>query len=289
MDGGQSFADTAIYYRRSANRGAMWSTASRLSPSPGFDSFPLLAQSVATLHLVFLRKSSTAQAASYYRRSTDGGLTWAPEVLLGSTKWWPGVAAAGSMVYVSLNTVYPDDAKNSLVLFRRSTDNGKTWEEPQQISTAPRRTGGRAEDPAIMANGDDVQIVWNDNRDFSPGKGMSVYSRRSSDRGKTWEKETALTRAPEFTYFPSIHLSGTHADVVYGDRQHGPYNIFHLHSSDRGKTWGRREQITKTSAGEFYPAIVRDGLNVHMTWFAKKSVSYLRSRDGGKTWAPSLL
>jgi hypothetical protein len=278
--------DSAIVYRRSENRGGTWSPPSRLSSRPGFDSFPLLARSGSTLHLAFLRKFGSTEAASYYRRSTDDGRTWEPEVLLGATKWWPGVAAAGSMVYVSLNTVYADDAKNSLVLFRRSTDNGKTWEEPQQISTAPRRTGGRAEDPAIMAAGDEVQLVWNDNRDFLAGKGMAVYSRRSSDRGKTWEKEMALTRAPEFTYFPSVFLSGMHADVVYGDRQSGPYNIFHMHSSDRGKTWSEREQITKTSAGELYPAIVRDGRNIHMTWFAKNGVSYLRSCDGGKAWDP---
>src|SRR5262249_24539918 len=76
--------------------------------------------------------------------------------------------------------------------------------------------------------------------------------------------------------------------------QSGPFDIFRLHSSDRGKTWGPREQITNTAAGktaagntgagEFYPAIVRNGANVHLTWFAKSGVSYRRSRDGGKTW-----
>ena len=38
------------------------------------------------------------------------------------------------MVYVSLNTVYADDAKNSVVYFRRSADNGTTWDAQQQIS-----------------------------------------------------------------------------------------------------------------------------------------------------------
>ncbi len=279
-------ADSSIHYRRSTDQGATWSDDFRISPTPGFDSFPLLAQSGMTLHLVFQRKNGTPQAASYYKRSTDGGVTWESDVLLGSTKFWPGVAAAGSMVYVSLNTVHEDEPRNSVVSFRRSTDNGKTWEDPQLISTALRRVGGRAEDPAIMADGKNVQIVWNDNRDAVPGKGMAVYYRRSSDEGKTWGRETALTRAPEYTYCPSIFLTGRHADVVYADRQSGHYNIFHMHSADLGETWSEKKQLTRTSGSEVYPAIVRDGPNVHLAWFSRDGISYLRSRDGGKGWDP---
>jgi hypothetical protein len=277
---------STIHYRRSTDQGATWNDAVRISPTPGFDSFPLLAQSGTTLHLVFLRKSGTPQAASYYKRSTDGGVTWESEVLLGSSKFWPGVAAAGSMVYVSLNTVYEDEPKSSVVYFRRSTDNGKTWEDQQLISTSPRRAGGRAEDPALMAEGKNVQLVWNDNRDSVPGKGMAVYYRRSSDGGKTWGRETALTRAPEYTYCPSIYLTGLHADVVYADRQSGHYNIYHVHSPDLGETWSEKKQLTKTLIGEAYPAIVRDGPNVHLAWFSKEGISYLRSRDEGKGWDP---
>jgi hypothetical protein len=279
-------ADSAIHYRRSVDRGATWSDRVRISPTPGFDSFPLLANSGEALHLVFLRKSGTPQAASYYKRSPDGGATWEPDVLLGPTKWWPGVAAAGSMVYVSLNTVAEDEAKNSVVYLRRSTDGGKTWEDRQLISTAPPRAGGRAEDPAIMADGKTVQLVWNDNRDAAPGKGMAVYYRSSSDQGKTWGRETALTRAPAYTYCPSIYLTGSHTDVVFADRQGGRFDVYHMHSTDLGATWGEKTQVTKTSVGELYPAVVRDGPNVHMAWFSKEGISYRRSRDAGKSWDP---
>jgi hypothetical protein len=276
--------DSAIHYQRSTDQGASWSDDIRISPTPGSDSFPLLAQSGTTLHLVFLRKNGTPQAASYYKRSTDGGMTWDSDVLLGSTKFWPGVAAAGERVYVSLNTVYEDEPRSSVVYFRRSTDNGKTWEDQQLISTAPRRAGGRAEDPAISADGKNVQLVWNDNRDSAPGKGMAVYCRRSSDGGKTWGRESALTRAPEYTYCPSISLAGSHADVVYADRQSGRYDIYHIHSPDLGETWSEKKQMTRTTVGELYPAVVRDGPNVHLTWFSRDGISYLRSRDGGTGW-----
>lgn len=280
--------DHALHYRRSADRGATWSDNVRISPTPGADSFPLLASSGTTLHLVFLRKNGTPEAASYYKRSTDGGMTWEPDVLLGATKWWPGVAAAGSMVYVALNTVYDDEPKNSVVYFRRSSDGGTTWEDRQLISTAPRRAGGRAEDPAIMADGANVQLVWNDNRDAVPGKGMAVYYRSSADKGTTWGRETALTRAPEYTYCPSIYLTGASADAVFADRQSGHYEIYHMHSPDSGATWGDKKQMSKGAVGAAYPAIVRDGSKVHMAWFSKEGISYVRSRDGGKNWDPAV-
>jgi len=90
--------DHAIYYKRSTDKGANWGADTRISPTPGADSFPLLAHSGDTLHLVFFRNNRTPQAASYYKRSLDGGLTWEPDVLLGETMFWPGLAAAGSSV-----------------------------------------------------------------------------------------------------------------------------------------------------------------------------------------------
>lgn len=274
----------AIYYRHSNDKGATWGPDTRISASPSADTFPLLARSGAILHLTFLRGFGTPQSASYYRRSTDGGKTWEPEVLLGNTKWWPGLATAGDMVYVSLNTVFADDAKNSAVYFRRSADKGATWEPQQQISTAPRRTGGRSEDPAIVADGKYVHLVWNDNRDADPGKGMAVYYRRSADMGKTWEAETALTHGPDYTYFPTINLAGANVDIAYGDRQTGHYEIFHQHSADFGATWKVKEQISKPPTGGFYPAIVRAGDNVHMVWMSKEGIMYRHSGDGGATW-----
>lgn len=279
--------DRAIYFRRSTDNGATWSEQARISPPGVNDSFPLIAISGSTLHLTFLRNSGLADSASYYRRSTDGGQTWGDEILLGKTKWWSGLAAAGANVYVTLNTVYPDDEKNSVVYFRRSTDNGSTWSPQQPLSQAPRRTDGRSEDPAIAADGKNVHVVWNDNRDAEPRKGMSVYYRRSKDAGATWEPEVALTRAPAFTYFPNISLNGSHVDIAYGDRQASRrYDIFHLHSADFGSVWQPAEQITHTTDGELYPAIIRDGAYVHLTWIGKQGILYQCSTDAGATWQP---
>lgn len=275
---------SAIYYKRSLDGGSAWGPDTRISGTPGHDSFPLLAFSSATLHLVFMRNDGTSPTASYYKRSTDGGQTWGPDVYLGDTKWWPGVAASGSMVYVSLNTRLPDG--NSEVYFRRSTDGGTTWEATQRISNAP----GRSEDPGIMASGPYVHLVWNDNRATSTGGGMAVYTRRSLDWGATWDPETALTKAPAYTYFPMVYLNGSHVDIAFGDRRTGIYDIYYLHSPDYGTNWGPAQQITATPTQDFYPAVARDGQNVHLAWTTglagSGEIIYQHSGDGGATWDP---
>jgi hypothetical protein len=268
----------AIYYKRSTDDGLTWGPDTRVSGTPAADSFPLLALSGSTVHLVFLRSNGAPQAASFYKRSPDGGDTWEPDVFLGSTKWWPGVAAAGPMVYVSLNTSVT--SSNSEVYFRRSTNNGTTWEPQQQISNA----NGRSEDPAIAATGNRVHLVWNDNRDGT----MEVYYRRSTNQGLTWDAETSLTHVPDNTYMPTIYLSGLHADVAYGNRKSGQFQVYHLHSGDGGSTWGADQQITETTNTGFYPAIARDGLNVHVAWteMAGAPVKYRHSGNGGASWEP---
>lgn len=274
--------ESVLYFKRSLDAGQTWSTDTRLSPPAASDSFALIAFSTPTLHLVFLRDNGTTAAASMYKRSIDGGLTWSSDVSLGYTKWWPGVAAVGSNVYVSMNT---DIGGNSEVFFRRSIDGGLTWQAQQQLSNAP----GRSEDPAITAAGTYVHVGWNDNRDTSNTGGMAYYYRRSADAGATWGLETAMTHSPENTYCPGIFATGTDLDIAYADRQSGFFNIYHDHSANSGTIWEAKQQLTTTTIGELYPCILRSGQNVHMACWAGLSpsgVHYRHSGDGGTTWDP---
>ena len=253
----------AIFYKRSLDGGVTWGPDTKISAPSGHDSFPLLAVSGNYVHVVYLENGDTPQAASYYKRSTDGGNTWGPSVFLATTTWWGSVAAVGSNVYIDMET--KSTPTNSNVFFIRSTDNGNTWSAQTQISN---KANGRSEDPAIAAEGSSVDLVWNDSRDTYPGKGMAVYYRHSSDSGVTWGPETALTHAPAFTYFPSIFLNGPNVDVPYGTRQgaSGVYQLGYQNSTNLGSTWTTPQQLTNTTAGIMYPSVVRDGSNVHLVW-----------------------
>src|SRR6185295_851350 len=179
----------AIYYRHSPDAGVTWNTAIPITDTTGTAIFPAIAVSGSTIHVVWL-DSSLGVPASFYKRSLDGGNTWGPAVCLdSSTKFWPGVATSGSMVFVTLNKEIV--IGNTEVFLRRSIDNGVTWEAEQQISNA----FGRSEDPAIAAQGSYIHLSWNDKRSGI----MNIYYRRSSDAGVTWGPETQLTTTDSYT------------------------------------------------------------------------------------------
>ena len=269
---------SAIFYKRSSDRGTTWGADTRISGIPGTADFPSLAQSGSTLHLVW-RDSRGGQYASYYKRSLDGGRTWGSDVSLGYEHWWPSVAAVGPMVFVALNDNL--DSTNSEVFFRRSTDNGTSWEPAQRISNAV----GRSEDPCISAEGSRVHIAWNEFRDGN----CEVYTRRSSDQGVTWGLETRLTYAPNHSYSPDIVVSDSIVDVAWEDRRTGDYDIYRIRSTDLGLTWGTEQRLTSDTATSAYPAFVLSGSNIHLVWFNfGGGIFYLRSTDNGASWDPAV-
>jgi hypothetical protein len=271
--------DSAIFYKHSNDGGVTWGANTRLTDDPGSADFASLAVSGSTVHVAF-RDKRAGESGSYYKRSLDGGNTWGPDVFQGKTTFWPSIAATGSTVYMALNN---DIGNNTEVFCVRSTDNGTSWDPVQRISNAP----GRSEDPAIAASGNNVQLVWNDNRTGI----MQMFYRRSADRGVTWGPETQLSQAAAFAYMPMLYLNNSDVDVVRGNRrtigEKSTFDIHHLHSVDLGSTWGPEERLTDTAVGSAYPVIARDGKNVHVVWFGG-GLFYLHSGDGGATWDPVL-
>jgi hypothetical protein len=270
--------DRAIYYRRSIDSGVTWGAAARLTSQTGQAAFPALACVGSSLHLVY-RDTHGPKNVSFYKRSLDGGDTWEPDVVLDSAYWWPTVTASGPMVYVALNdTFIRNDTSNSEVYFRRSRDNGATWGTIQRISNA----AGRSEDPAIATDGAHVYFAWNDNRTGI----MQTWFRRSSDSGATWEAERQLTNSTAFAYSPMVRVYGPDIYIPWEDRRNsGNFDIYLIHSSDFGATWGTEQRLTSDADASGYPDIVRDGQNLHIVWQNMPGgMYYMHSGNAGATW-----
>lgn len=266
----------AIYYRHSLDSGITWNTAAPITDTTGSATFPAIAVNGLTVHVVWL-DTLLGVPASFYKRSLDGGNTWEAAVCLDSnTKFWPGVATSGSMVFVTLNKELV--ANNTEVFFRRSIDNGITWETEQQLSNA----NGRSEDPAIAAQGSYVHLSWNDNRNGP----MEIYYRRSADGGSTWGLETQLTTTD--SYSSMVSLDGASTDVPYGSTSGGNFDVWFTQSSDTGTTFAASQKLTNELVPQAYPFMIRRGPNIHLVYFQfGSSAWYLHSDNGGATWDSS--
>ncbi|MEI6749029.1 MAG: exo-alpha-sialidase [Bacteroidota bacterium] len=90
-----------IYYKRSTDGGLTWSADTRLTTDPANAMFPCLAVSASTVHIVWIDPRNTPNVQIFYKRSTDGGLSWETDLQLSSSSLstYPSVAVSGSVVH----------------------------------------------------------------------------------------------------------------------------------------------------------------------------------------------
>ncbi|MFH1050343.1 MAG: sialidase family protein, partial [bacterium] len=224
----------------------------------------------------------------YYKRSIDGGLTWEPDVAL--TKDFgksdrPSIDVSGAMVHVVWED-YRDD-KNIELYYRRSTDNGVTWEPEFRLTNYepwfyPPDYPPRS---SIAIDGANVYVVWNDQRDGTWGE---IYYKHSTDYGAKWGPDIRLTNT-EFSINPSISASEGTLNIVWAESPVTYTNIFTTRSSDGGITWSDVIPLTNTIGNSYYPSISSSGSLVVAAWNDARNgtdtkIFYIRSTDGGESW-----
>ena len=101
----------------------------------------------------------------YYKRSTDGGKTFGPDVRLTNAKHLsqrPSIIARDGVVDVVWfdGRHYAEDAPNIEVFYTTSTDGGLSWAPDQRLTT---ELGGSMF-PSVAGTADGLHVVWCDDR-----------------------------------------------------------------------------------------------------------------------------
>jgi predicted neuraminidase len=190
------------------------------------------------------------------------------------------VAASGSNVYV----VWADETSDNFeILLKRSTDNGATWEEVQNISN----NGGDSFSPEIAVSGSHVYIVWRDN---STGTGRTnILFSRSADNGETWQPFFDVSSDNRTNSAPQIAVSGSSVYIVWVKQiSSDGSEIYFRGSTNNGETWGLRKKISNsgTDFSVFSPDVAASGSNVYIVWSDDNAsdVFFRRSTDSGTSW-----
>jgi hypothetical protein len=129
------------------------------SPLPGAtfrdDSFPALALSGSTLHIVWSNWNGS-NADVVYMRSTNAGAAWSSPVTIGGgagDQFFPWIASAGSKVYASwFNRAGGGDTYT--IAGAASTNSGASWTSPVTLSTATSdvQSGNQFSYPSCLYN-----------------------------------------------------------------------------------------------------------------------------------------
>jgi hypothetical protein len=105
------------------------------------------------------------------------------------------------------------------IYYKRSADGGISWGPDVRLTRAP----GRSMRPSIAVQGDDLYVVWFDDRDGN----VEVYFKHSADGGTSWGKDVRLTNAPGDSMHPSVAVSHRYVHVVWFDEREGTPQIYY--------------------------------------------------------------
>ncbi len=229
--------NSEIHYKRSVDGGSTWESDLRLTENPAASYFPAIAVSGSIVHAAWSDYRDGGNEEIYYKRSSDGGASWSPDIRLTNAKgWseWPGIAVSGSNVHLVWYDFREGGVATGQIYYKRSTDAGLTWESDVRI-TADLFGAYLA---SVAAAGPVVHLVWSEYGD--------IYSRRSSDEGASWAPATHLTNnqslvCPPVTSNPCVALSGPAVHVVWMDRRDGNGEIYYRQNPTGETIIDRRE------------------------------------------------
>ena len=208
-----------IYYKRSADGGISWGADTRLTTNAANSWYPSVSVSASAVHVVW-QDNRDGNEEIYYKRSTDGGLSWGTDTRLTNnfgSSLSPSCAVSASEVHV---VWYEDRDGNNEIYDKRSSDGGVSWGADKRLTNDLSDSYGST----VSVSGLTVHVAWQDNRDSN----YEIYHKRSIDGGASWGTDTRLTNNPAASWASSITVSGSEVHVVWYDlRNSGNAEIYY--------------------------------------------------------------
>jgi len=250
-----------VYYQRSTDSGANWGADTRLTSNSSWSLFPTLAVSGSLIYLLWM-DDRDGNRETYFKRSTDNGITWSGDLRLSNDAdwtWAPAIAVSADTVHA---VWYESDAGGNLgkeIFYARSTNAGVTWNAATNLTNDPGVSMG----PCVGTSGSTVHVTWEDNRDGN----YEIYYQRSTDSGANWGADTRLTSNTAASTGSSIDVSGLNLHVVWTDERDLNSEIYYKSSVNNGFSWSPDTRLTNDVATSFYNSIAVSGSAVHVVWY----------------------
>lgn len=217
----------------------------------------------------------------YYKRSTDGGNSWRQDTNLILTNYEatkPCISASGNYLHVAW---VDRRIGNDEIYYKYSSNGGINWGPDMRLTDNVYNS----QQPSVDANGQNVIVVWSDNRDVS----YKLFYKLSTDAGLTWGPDTKLTNSPGASLNPAVKIEGSNVYVVWDDARNGANTeIYYKHSTDNGNTWEADTRLTNFAQPSSNVSLSATGSQLHIAWEdyrdGNPEIYYKNSTDGGTTW-----
>ncbi|MFH1050345.1 MAG: T9SS type A sorting domain-containing protein [bacterium] len=249
-----------IYFKKSTDYGNTWGEDVRLTFDTSTSWAPSIEVNESNIHVVWADKRGGAIGNIFYKKSSDGGVTWSDDKALTNDpadSYNVSTSVFESNIYV----VWNDTRSYSLgdIFYISSSDAGESWTKEMNI-TASFTTSWF---PTIMSNGSDLYLIWSDSR----AGGVELYYMHSTDKGDSWEEEMRLTNANYYSQWASLAVNCSNLYLVWQDSRSGNEEIYYKFSTDNGKTWSDDLLLSDNIATmSLRPNIVISDSIIHVIW-----------------------
>ncbi len=192
-----------IFLSTSNDSGNMFSTPVNISVNQGNSGAPQMAVNGNNVYAVWMDDSS-GNFDIFFSKSSDGGQTFATPVDISRTKLdsgYPQLAVSANNVYIVWTEIVTD--KNYEIFFAKSTDGGKTFDQPLDISNNPGASGW----PKIAVDGN-IYVSWVDN---TLGN-YDVYIVKSTDNGNSFGSPVEVNNGTNNSWYNQM---GATSNAVY--------------------------------------------------------------------------
>jgi hypothetical protein len=251
--------------------------------------------SLATPTITPTVPASTPTAPSAWSQPVNLSYGWFPDIAADSYGGLHVVWSSGKVIAKtgSIATQPPDEF--DVVMYTTNPD-GTGWSEPNDI--AAMTSGGEATRPSLYIDQNGIlHLLYRETSIFYSQAPVvdSVSARAWSPPIIVNESQVAYFSRMAVDSKGLLHL--VYTENVPSTKCPVCYHLFYRQSTDNGKTWSIRVDISKGDIGAAKPQILIDkDNNLHVVWESgiggaygqlndPTSVMYANSTDGGKTWS----
>lgn len=277
----------AIFFSRSADGGATFSTPVNLSNGPADSTSPQIALDAnGNINVVWENDGITF--GIFYTQSVNGGASFSTPVNLaanpnGSVGPQLGIDGNGDIF-----VVWEDDFNSqSDISFSRSLDKGATFSVAKNLSNNPGKSFSAQ--VAVDPSGN-INVGW---VDTTTGHAEIFFS-RSIDRGATFSSATNVSNGSGASSRPQISTdTGGNIYLVWeADVPPNPHrDIFFVFSTDGGTTFSSSLNLSNNFGDSTFPWLTVDTAgDVNVSWAdttpGYTQIFFMQSTDRGATFSP---
>ena len=276
---------TSAYARRTADGGRTWSATTRIASGIRVN---FAASGYGTsVDIAYVRQGTSPTAGRlFYRRTTDGGVTW--EASRAMTSSSSNIADQAVARHSSGRvTIAWTGYSTGRLYMRTSADSGVTFGSARYIASTSNWEPGThpfyRSGPALAIGTGATYVAY-----LSARNTMSV--RRSTDQGATWSAPTRISSSTDEGF--GLIASGNSAILAYTSTASGTMQAVYRRTTDKGATWSGGRALSASTNSRFSTTpmfTLQAGVLAVVFKHGRPGDSpiwYRQSTDFGLTWTP---